>query len=135
MPLVWAHAEFLKLLWARQHKRPIEWLASIENRYHAQRPSAPAWHWRADAPIETLPPAKTLIIEQLERFTLHYGFDGWRSSTDISSQPLGLGLHGVRLDGSQLAGHAALDFTCYFPERDAWEGLDHHVSLQAQGRC
>ncbi len=134
MPLVWAHAEFLKLLWARQHKRPIEWLASIEGRYHAQRPSAPVWHWRADTPIDTLPRAKALLIEHLERFELHYGFDGWRSTADVPSRPLGLGLHGVRLDTSHFAGHAALDFTCYFPERDSWEGLDHRISLDTQMR-
>jgi glucoamylase len=133
MPLVWAHAEFLKLLWARRHKRPIEWLTSIETRYHAQRPSAPVWHWRADVPIERLPPAKALMIEQLEPFELHYGFDGWHSMTDVSSKPLGLGLHGVRLDPAIFAGHAALDFTCHFPERASWEGLDHHVLLLKEG--
>jgi glucoamylase len=132
MPLVWAHAEFLKLLWARQHGRPIELLASVERRYHAQRPSASTWHWRADAPIETLPPGRALLIEQLEPFRLHYGFDGWRSASDIDSQPLGLGIHGVRLEASLLKGHAALDFTCYFSERGVWQGIDHRVALRGE---
>jgi glucoamylase len=132
MPLVWAHAEFLKLLWARRHGRPIELLASVERRYHAQRPSASTWHWRTDAPIETLPPGRALLVEQLEPFRLHYGFDGWRSPRDIDSQPLGLGMHGVRLEASRLKGRAALDFTCYFSERGVWQGGDHRVALRGE---
>ena len=33
MPLVWAHAEFLKLLSAREHGRPVELLQAVEKRY------------------------------------------------------------------------------------------------------
>lgn len=134
MPLVWAHAEFLKLLWARQSGRPFELLASVEHRYHAQRPVAPVWHWRADAPIEALPPGRALIVERFEPFRLHYGFDGWLSTVDVPSRPLVLGLHGVLLDAALLADHAALDFTCYFPEREAWEGTDHRVLLATEVR-
>lgn len=129
MPLVWAHAEFLKLLWARRTGRPIELLASVERRYHARPPAAAAWHWRADTPIERLPSGRALILEALEPFRLHYGFDGWRSVADMDARPLGLGLFGVLLEPSLLAGHATLDFTSYFTERGAWEGVDHRIRL------
>ena len=129
MPLVWAHAEFLKLLCARRLEKPLECLASVEHRYRARRPMAPVWHWRADAPIESLPPRRALIVEEIEPFRLHLGFDGWQHVADIVSEPLGLGLHGVRLDAALLAGHTALDFTRYFPARAAWEGVDHRVAL------
>ena len=33
MPLLWAHAEFLKLLIARESGRPVELLQVVEQRY------------------------------------------------------------------------------------------------------
>src|SRR3546814_3955026 len=54
MPLVWAHAEFLKLLPARQQGRPLELLASVERRYDPRRPVAAVWHWRRSEPFERL---------------------------------------------------------------------------------
>src|SRR3974390_745688 len=58
MPLVWAHAEFLKLLCAREQKRPLELLKSVEKRLQdkAARGRTPGgtpggtWHWRTDTP-------------------------------------------------------------------------------------
>ena len=129
MPLVWAHAEFLKLLWARKHGRPVEWLASIERRYHAKRPEAPYWHWRADAPIDSLPRGRGLIIEHAEPFTLHLGFDGWQGVHDVEASALAFGLYGVRLEAAQLSGRLAVDFTAHFPARGAWEGVDHRIAL------
>lgn len=129
MPLVWAHAEFLKLLWARRHGRPFELLASVERRCGGERPAAQTWHWRDGTPMEALPSGRALLIEQPEPFRLHCGFDGWRSIADIPSHPMALGMCGVLLEPATLAGHRALDFTCYFPARDAWEGADHRVLL------
>lgn len=37
MPLVWAHAEFLKLLVARDRKRPLELLDAVWHRYQGSR--------------------------------------------------------------------------------------------------
>src|ERR1019366_1114872 len=56
MPLLWAHAEFLKLLIARERRRPIELLAAVEQRYAANVSNqfaarvAAAWHWRDEVP-------------------------------------------------------------------------------------
>ena len=46
MPLVWAHAEFVKLLRARGTGRPLEMLEAVRARYDGLRPRADTWHWR-----------------------------------------------------------------------------------------
>ena len=131
MPLVWAHAEFLKLLVARQQGRPVELLKSVERRYATRRPEAAAWHWRHAAPFDTLPRGRTLLIEALEPFRLHVGFDGWRDVRDVASEPLGLGIHGVRFQAASLSARSAVDFTFYFSQARCWEGADHRVTLPA----
>ncbi len=89
MPLVWAHAEFLKLLAARQQSRPIEALAEVERRYRAQAPHATTWHWRQSEPFDCLPPGRALLIESPVPFLLHHGFDGWRHIATRHPRPAG----------------------------------------------
>lgn len=129
MPLVWAHAEFLKLLVARRQGHPLELLASVEMRYGARRPAAAVWHWRRSEPFDVLPSGRALLIECLEPFSLHYSFDGWQHIADILSEPLVFSMHGVRLDATTLADHSAIDFTLYFVEQMRWQGTDHRITL------
>ena len=127
MPLVWAHAEFVKLLIARSEGRPVELLNCVERRYHARRPISPTWHWRRSQPFATLPFGRSLLIEDLVPFLLHCGFDHWNDIGDLKSEPQGIGIHGVRFDASALSSRSAIDFTFYFPEAAAWEGIDHRI--------
>ncbi len=89
IPLVWAHAEFLKLLAARQLGRPLEMPASVERRYKARRPVASVWHWRHSEPFGQLPFGRALLIESPDPFHLHYGFDDWRDVAYRPSEPQG----------------------------------------------
>ncbi|HVC88266.1 MAG TPA: glycoside hydrolase family 15 protein [Gaiellaceae bacterium] len=128
MPLVWAHGEYLKLYAARASKRPVELLETVEERYHGTAPEAAAWFWREQAPVERLAARRALVIEGPEPFTLHVGFDSWQSPSDRDSKPLGLGMHGVRLEGDELSGHTGVDFTRRAGSQ--WEGRDWHVELE-----
>lgn len=126
MPLVWAHAEFLKLLVAMRDHQPCEWLPAVAARY--RQPKTPAvWHWRSDTPQDHLPQGSALLIEGLRPFGLRLGFDGWQDARELRSQPVGLGMHGVRLEPDVFRGHRSLEFTRHFGEN--WEGRDYQVVL------
>ncbi len=133
MPLVWAHAEFLKLLRARADKRPLELLKCVETHLRRKAPHAGAWHWRTDTPFDALPADRELLIDLGEPFVLHIGFDGWQAAEDRKSAPLPFGRHGVRLARSELAGRTNLDFTLYRTQAEAWDGTDYHVRLADAG--
>jgi glucoamylase len=129
MPLVWAHAEFLKLLVARREGQPIELLRSVQHRYRHPPRAGTAWHWRHGLPFEGLPADRDLVIEATAAFKLHLGFDGWSKVRDEASAPLPFGRHGVRLRSTDLTGRDTLDFAFYFIQDNRWEGVDHHVRL------
>ena len=129
MPLVWAHAEFLKLLIARDSKRPLELLDAVWRRYKGKAPKASTWYWREEVPFPALPAGRSLVVEDRQPFVLHLGFDGWQKVEDRASVPLGLGMHGVRIDSRKLTLRKELNFTRFFTEPGRWEGLDHSVSL------
>lgn len=131
MPLLWAHAEFLKLLVARERGVPIEMLHAVRIRYSNGQPGAvrpaTAYHWRIEVPSSELPRGRDLIIEDREPFTLHFGVDGWQHIADRAAAPLPFGLWGVRLTDAELAGARELNFTRCYPR--GWENLDHCVQL------
>lgn len=126
MPLVWAHAEYLKLLIARSSGRPAELLGSVEDRYAAPRPAA-EWRWRNETPVTALPAGRTLTIESPVPFTLHLGWNDWQDAHDREATPDAFGLWVVTLPPDDLAPHRVLNFTRRF--ESGWEGQDHTVTL------
>ncbi|MEK0084853.1 glycoside hydrolase family 15 protein [Benzoatithermus flavus] len=131
MPLVWAHAEFLKLLTASERGAPHERLEAVRARYDGRIPSASTWHWRRTAPFTRLPPRRELLIEAPVPFVLHLGFDGWQRIEDRPSTPLPFGLHGIRFGRDELAGHTSLEFTFFDPASGQWSNEDHRLALDA----
>lgn len=129
-PLVWAHAEFLKLLVAHEAGRPVELLRDVELRYATPR-AATAWRWRNETPVKVLPAERDLVIEHPEWFTAHVGFDGWNDVHDIAATEDRHGLWCVSVPASELAGHTSIEFTRRFAN-DATEA-DHSVQLGSVG--
>ena len=127
MPLVWAHAEFLKLAASRDSGQPAELLASVWKRWKGRRPRAGSWHWTERIPFEALPAGRALLVEHDRPFILHAGTDGWRDGRDLASQPLGLDRHGVRLEPAALRDHTSVEFTRRVG--DSWEQRDWAVRL------
>jgi glucoamylase len=143
MPLLWAHAEFLKLLVARERKRPVEWLDRIERHFghraigrpgqsaarDASRASGGAsiWHWRDEVPVARLPLGKALAVEDRAPFTLHLGFDGWQRTEDRRAERTPFGLWSVAITRGELAEAGELNFTRRY--EGGWENADHRVEL------
>jgi len=144
MPLVWAHAEFLKLLVARERGRPIEWLASVEHHFghrplarggeaastvsSAHHSRAEIWHWRDEAPVAKLPAGKSLAVEDRNPFTLHLGFDGWQRIEDRPAERVAFGIWSVTLTERELAALEEVNFTRKY--ESGWENCDHSVALE-----
>lgn len=124
MPLLWAHSEFLKLVYARTTKRPIEQLDVVTERYLGKTPLADCWHWRPDVPFVSVPRGRDARIELAFPFRLRFGFDGWQQAADLESEPLGFGLHGVRLGADVLNARSRVDFTYWNEESKSWADVD-----------
>jgi glucoamylase len=127
MPLLWTHAEFLKLLVAREAGKPVELLKAVEERYSAKPPAAKTWHWRAEAPFSRLAARCDLAIEHRAPFTLHYGFKDWKSAGERAARRGPFGIWSVTFTAGELKGESELNFTRRFD--DKWEGVDHRVTL------
>jgi glucoamylase len=127
MPLVWTHAEFLKLLVARRDGRPVELLDAMRERYGRAPPAARHTRWCNETPVTALATGRKLLIEDRRDFTLHLGWDGWQDVEDLESEALPFGLWGVVIDPARYRGRGRLNFTRRYGGR--WEGQDHVVEF------
>lgn len=110
MPLVWAHAEFLKLLAAKTSERPVELFDPVLERWDREVPKAATWFWRAASAFNTAPRGRTLQFEAAEPFTLAYRVDdGAEISVQAGQTPFGL--HGATLAGDVTANATRLSFS------------------------
>jgi glucoamylase len=127
MPLLWAHAEYLKLLVARAAGKPVELLKAIEERYAAKVPAAATWHWRTEARFDRLVDGRHLAVEDRQSFVLHFGFDGWQNISERWATQGPFGLWSVTFTAEELKPYEELNFTRRFDQ--GWEGADHCVTL------
>ncbi len=110
MPLVWAHAEFLKLLAAQANGRPAELLDAVEARWNGIAPKAETWFWRRNSLFRQAPAGRRLVFEDMAPFVFTWSRDGGPEAT-LPSVPSHFGLHAATLDAEALAGATRLDFT------------------------
>jgi glucoamylase len=130
MPLVWAHAEFLKLLFASEEGRPLEMLEVVSSRFLSETAErGGVWHWRPDVPFDSIPHGRRLLVDLPAPFTLHFGFDGWMGATDRPSNGLPFGRHGVPVEWGEVSGHQHIEFTIYYHRDGRWAGRDYRVRL------
>ena len=127
MPLLWTHAEYLKLLVARDTGKPVELLDAVEKRYAGTERPADTWHWRTDAAFAHLALGRTLAVEHRAPFALHYGFNGWQSIGERIATRGPFGLWSVTFTPAELRPNTEMNFTRRFG-RD-WEGRDYAITL------
>src|SRR6185437_4267815 len=133
MPLVWAHAEYLKLRRSLRDGRLFDLPPQTVQRYLVAKAVSPRLTWRFNHKIRSLPAGKMLRIETLAATCIHWSADDWNSAQDLPSKDTGLGVHVADLPTQALAEGARIRFTFHWPEADRWEGADFDVRVDSRG--
>jgi glucoamylase len=129
MPLVWAHAEYLKLARSLADGRVFDTPPQAVERYLVRGARSPLVTWRFNHKIRELPAGRTLRIETLAPAVVRWSPDGWRTVRDVATADRGLGVHSADLPTSDLSAGAAVPFTFRWPEAARWEGTDFSVTI------
>jgi glucoamylase len=130
MPLVWAHAEFIKLLISRHQGHPIDRPRAVWQRYRGHRPAARHAFWWPHAPIAGLPAGAFLAVALPLPAVVHWGHDEWRDAADVPTVESGLGFHIAVLEVSRLAAGARIDFTWRWQGSGDWRDRDCTVVVE-----
>ena len=93
MPLVWAHAECIKLLRSLQDGQVFDTPPQTYQRYVIEKISSPLVTWRLNAKRQTIPAGKILRLEVPQQTVIEWSTDEWKTSYHAETQASGLGLH------------------------------------------
>jgi glucoamylase len=129
MPLVWAHAEYLKLLRSLRDGRVFDLPPQTVQRYQVQRVGSPFFFWRFSQKGRTIPAGKLLRIETLAPGRVHWSGDRWATVQDLDTHDPGLGSHLVDLPTAKLPAGATVVFTFFWPLVNRWEGTDFSMQV------
>ena len=129
MPLMWAHAEYVRLLRSIADGAVFDLLPPVAERYlkpHA-RSKLELWKWTRQ--IAQVPAGATLRVLLEAPFVLHFSCDGWTTVEEQRSTGAGLGFEWV--DVAVGAGQTApVQFTFRWARDGRWQGQDYAVQVR-----
>jgi glucoamylase len=132
-PLVWAHAEHLKLLRSLADNAVFDTPPQTVARYlHGKQRAAPAI-WRFEEKIKSMPQHHTLRLETQAAACVRWTADDWATPQCAATTDSGIGLHFVDLDTTSLAPGATVSFTFFWPGAERWEQHNFSVIIAAAG--
>ena len=130
MPLVWAHAEYIKLRRSLRDGEIFDRPPQTVQRYLVEKVTSRHISWRFNNKVRAMPPGRILRVETLAPALVHWSVDGWRTVHDIRTRDTTLGVHVVDLETLGLRIGDRVDLTFYWPEADRWEGTDFVVCVE-----
>ena len=131
MPLVWAHAEYLKLLRSATDGRVFERISVVEQRYtgkdrHQGHPEI----FKLRRPIKRIAAGAILRVVAENRFRIVWTVDDWATSNTRESTHVGF--PGSFADiGVPEAQNTRLSFTLFWPGENRWEGRNFDIEIVA----
>lgn len=128
MPLVWAHAEYVKLLRSVTDGKVFDRVSAVAERYCCGKRRSLVEVFRIDRQVEKMVAGRTLRILADDRFALIYTVDDWQSVYTEESRSLGVAGHciDVKTEPDQAG---SVIFTMHWGQSDRWEGRNFEVRL------
>jgi len=130
MPLLWAHAEYLKLQRSATDGRVFDLVEPVFDRYirgEAERPQIEVWKFNRQ--VSAVAVGTRLRVQADAPFLLHWTSDDWQHATDTRSTSTALDIEFVDLQVIQQ--EMPIRFTFFWPKDNRWEGRDYTIAVRA----
>ncbi|BAY10008.1 glycoside hydrolase family 15 protein [Calothrix sp. NIES-2098] len=129
MPLMWAHAEYIKLLRSTHNGQVFDFIPEVANRYLGERkPCKSLEIWKFNRQIKQVKKDQTLRIQALESFQLHWSDDNWQTTQDTPSTATKLGVNFVDISVSDNQ-KKLISFTFLWIDSNKWEERNYTVAV------
>lgn len=133
MPLVWAHAEYVKLVRSLRDQRVFDTPPQTVQRYQVQKIRSSFSAWRFNHVARHLLQGTQLRIELLAPAVVHWSADNWKTGSDVRTVDSGVGLHFADLPTSEMPEGGKVTFTFFWTGTGTWEGTNWEVHVVRGG--
>lgn len=132
MPLMWAHAEYIKLLRSVADGRVFDLIPQVAERYLPGRNTRRRFEvWKHNREVSSVRQGCTLRIQVSTPFRLHWTTDEWHTAKDTPSAGTAVEIDfvDVPVPADQ---RAPVRFTFFWTNTRTWEGRDYLVKVESK---
>jgi glucoamylase len=129
MPLMWAHAEYIRLLRSVSDGQVFSLIPDVAERYLGNRRSSCGLEvWKFNRQVRTVQRGRILRVIAGLPFELRWTMDEWQTSQQTPSRPTAIEQHWVDVAVSPDQ-QAPVRFTIFWPAANRWEGSEFKVDV------
>jgi glucoamylase len=129
MPLVWAHAEYIKLRRSLLDGAVFDLPPQTVQRYLVRKTTSPFTSWRFNNKIRAMKAGKMLRIEVITPAVIHWSMDKWKTVQEMPTRNSGVDIQIADLPTQDLLPSAIIDFTFYWPDANHWEDQNFVIQI------
>jgi glucoamylase len=129
MPLMWAHAEYVKLLRSQADGKIFDQFPEVAARYLSDGAKTKMEVWTPMRAVRRMRAGEFLRVLGRVPFRLRWSADGWVSVNDSSSARTALDINYVDLKGFATTPGMVIEFTFYWLASNTWEGRNYLVTV------
>jgi glucoamylase len=130
MPLVWAHAEHIKLLRSLKDGAVFDMPPQPYHRYVRNTPAPAPIVWRMKSETLRITTGRVLRLEFLEPALVRWSSTNWTTAADSNADATGLGTYICDLPTQMSAEGSIFVFTVYWAQKGCWSDRNFRVSLE-----
>jgi glucoamylase len=129
MPLVWAHAEYVKLLRSVTDGNVFDCISTVAQRYKGGKRPPPVEVFRLNRQLQSIVAGRKLRVLAEEHFTVVWTVDDWHTVRTKESATVGYAGHFADLE-TEPGKAGKVIFTLRWRMNDHWEGRNFEVLLE-----
>jgi len=130
MPLMWAHAEYIKLLRSSFDGKVFDSIPEVASRYLSDRSGCKSLEiWKFNRQLSKVAKGYTLRIQALASFRLHWSKDDWQTVSDTPSTATALGVDFVDISVPSNQ-QIPIRFTFFWNNSGNWEQHNYAIAVE-----
>ena len=131
MPLMWAHAEYIKLLRSTTDGKVYDAIPEVAERYLGERGDRMRLEvWKHTRQVRCMQVGQILRVYGDTPFTLRWSSDNWKTVNDSSSARNALEIDFVDLKDIAIQTGGSISFTFLWTDGNCWEGQNYEVIVR-----
>ncbi len=129
MPLVWAHAEYVKTAWALENGRPYDQDQNVFERYVTKGTTSHKEFWSYRNKSKYANNAESIIFILKADCFMRVTKDNWNTFEDVNAKNILNGVYFLELQVKEMQPGSALEFTFFWKESEKWEGNNFTIQF------